>query len=116
MTALVRDIYSSYPFIFPLHLHISQALFSSKFSIMNIYVSNLGYTVSDEQLKKLFTSYGEVSSARVMMDKFSNRSRGFAFVDMPDEKAGQKAINELNGTMMDGRSIAVNQARPRKEL
>ena len=83
---------------------------------MNIYVSNLGYTVSDEQLKKLFSPYGEVSSARVMTDKFTNRSRGFAFVDMPDENAGQKAIGELNGAMVEGRPIAVNLAKPKKEF
>ncbi len=83
---------------------------------MNIYVSNLGYSVSDEQLTKLFAEYGEVSSVKIIMDKLTNRSRGFAFVDMPNETEGQKAINELSGKMLDGRSITVNLARPKKEF
>lgn len=83
---------------------------------MNIYVSNLGYSVSGEQLSKLFAAYGSVSSVKVIMDKLTNRSRGFAFVDMPNETEGQKAINELSGTTLEGRSITVNLARPKKEF
>lgn len=81
---------------------------------MNIYVSNLGYGVLDEQLKGLFTTYGPVSSARIIMDKFTNQSRGFGFVEMQDNAAAQKAVNELNGVMMDGRSIRVSEARPKE--
>ncbi len=83
---------------------------------MNIYVANLGYSVSDEQLTNLFAEYGQVSSVKVIMDKLTNRSRGFAFVDMPNEAEGQKAINELSGKMLDGRAISVNLARPKKEF
>ncbi len=83
---------------------------------MNIYVSNLGYVVSEEQLSKLFASYGSVSSVKVIMDKLTNRSRGFAFVEMPNETEGQKAINELSGTILEGRSISVNLARPKKQF
>ncbi len=82
---------------------------------MNIYVSNLSFAVKDEDLREFFTEYGEVSSAKVIMDKFSNRSRGFAFVEMPDDTAAQKAIQELDGAMVDGRSIKVNVAKPKEK-
>ena len=82
---------------------------------MNIYVSNLSFTVQDEDLKEFFAEYGEVSSAKVIMDKETNRSRGFGFVEMPDEAAGQKAIKELDGAQVDGRPIRVNVAKPREE-
>jgi RNA recognition motif-containing protein len=82
---------------------------------MNIYVSNLSFTVQDEDLKAFFADYGEVTSAKVIMDKETNRSRGFGFVEMPDDTAAQKAINELDGGMVDGRSIKVMIAKPREE-
>ena len=82
---------------------------------MNIYVSNLGYNVSDQELNNLFAAYGTVSSAKVIMDKFTNKSKGFGFVEMPDRTAGEKAVKELNGKMADGRSISVSEARPRED-
>jgi RNA recognition motif-containing protein len=82
---------------------------------MNIYVSNLSFAVRDEDLREYFAEYGEVASAKVIMDKVSNRSRGFAFVEMPDDAAAQKAIQELDGAMVDGRSIKVNIAKPKEE-
>ena len=82
---------------------------------MNIYVSNLGFSVQDEDLKEYFEEYGEVTSAKVITDKFTNRSRGFGFVEMPDESAAEKAIKELNGAVVEGRSISVTVARPREE-
>ena len=82
---------------------------------MNIYVANLSFSVKDEDLKSYFAEYGEVSSAKVITDKLTNRSRGFAFVEMPDEAAAQKAIAELDGAMVDGRSIKVNVAKPKEE-
>jgi RNA recognition motif-containing protein len=82
---------------------------------MNIYVSNLSFAVRDEDLREYFAEYGEVASAKVIMDKVSNRSRGFAFVEMPDDTAAQKAIQELDGAMVDGRSIKVNIAKPKEE-
>ena len=82
---------------------------------MNIYVSNLGFSVQDEDLRGYFAEYGEVTSAKVITDKFTNRSRGFGFVEMPDDNAAQKAIKELNGAVVEGRSISVNVARPREE-
>ena len=82
---------------------------------MNIYVSNLGFSVQDEDLKEYFAEYGEVTSAKVITDKFTNRSRGFGFVEMSDNAAAEKAIKELNGAVVEGRSISVTVARPREE-
>ena len=82
---------------------------------MNIYVSNLSFNVRDEDLQGYFAEYGEVTSARVIMDKFTNRSRGFAFVEMPDEESAKKAIQELDGASVDGRTIGVAVARPRED-
>jgi len=82
---------------------------------MNIYVSNLSFAVQDEDLREFFAEYGEVSSVKVITDKFTNRSRGFAFVEMPDEAAAQKAIQELDGATVDGRTIKVNVARPKEK-
>ncbi|MEI9945973.1 MAG: RNA-binding protein [Chitinophagaceae bacterium] len=82
---------------------------------MNIYVSNLSYAVQDEDLREFFTEYGEVSSAKVIMDKYTNKSKGFGFVEMPDDAAAQKAIAELDGGMVDGRAIRVAVAKPKEE-
>lgn len=82
---------------------------------MNIYVSNLSFAVVDEDLRSYFTEYGEVTSAKVIMDKFTNRSKGFAFVEMSDDAAAQKAIAELDGATVDGRAIKVSVARPKEE-
>ena len=82
---------------------------------MNIYVSNLGLSVIAEDLKKIFAPYGAVSSVNVIMDKITNRSRGFAFVQMSDEREAEKAIRELNGAMLDGRSIKMNEALAREQ-
>jgi RNA recognition motif-containing protein len=82
---------------------------------MNIYVSNLGFSTQDEDLRKLFAGYGEVSSAKIIMDRETNRSRGFGFVEMPDDNAGKQAISDLDGTMVDGRAIKVVIARPKED-
>lgn len=82
---------------------------------MNLYVSNLGFNTGDEDLKQLFAPYGDVSSAKVIMDKIMNKSRGFGFVEMPDDAAASKAMEELNGSMADGRNIKISEARPREE-
>lgn len=82
---------------------------------MNIYVGNLSYQVTDEDLRAAFESYGEVSSAKVIADKFSNRSKGFGFVEMAREEDGEAAIKEMNNADLKGRQITVNQARPRNE-
>ncbi|HSC52775.1 MAG TPA: RNA-binding protein [Phnomibacter sp.] len=82
---------------------------------MNIYVSNLSFAVQDEDLREFFAAYGEVSSARVVMDRETRRSRGFGFVEMPDQASAEKAIAELDGAVADGRTMRVNEARPREE-
>jgi RNA recognition motif-containing protein len=82
---------------------------------MNIYVSNLSFNVTDDDLEGFFAEYGEVTSARVITDKFTNKSRGFGFVEMPNDEAARKAITELDGGRVEGREIKVAEARPREE-
>lgn len=82
---------------------------------MNIFVSNLGFNVQNEDLKKHFSKYGEVSSVNIVIDKVTNRSRGFAFIDMKDSQAAEKAIRELNGLTLDNRTIKVNESRRKME-
>ena len=82
---------------------------------MNIYVSNLSFNVQDEDLKEFFAPYGEVTSAKVIMDRITNQSRGFGFIEMPDEVASKKAIAELDGATVENRTIKVNEARPKEE-
>ena len=81
---------------------------------MNIYVSNLGFSVQDEDLKEYFEEYGEVTSAKVITDKFTRRSRGFGFIRMDDTKAAEQAIRELNGITLDNQTIKVKEARRRE--
>lgn len=82
---------------------------------MNIYVSNLSFNVQDEDLRGFFAEYGEVSSAKVILDRESGRSRGFGFVEMPDNAAAQTAISELDGATVEGRNIKVMEAKPKED-
>jgi RNA recognition motif-containing protein len=82
---------------------------------MNIFVARLSFNVNSDELKDLFTEFGEVTSATVITDKMTGRSKGFGFVEMPDNDAAQQAINKLNECEVDGRAIAVSEARPREE-
>lgn len=82
---------------------------------MNIYVGNLSWNLKDQDLMNLFASHGEVSSAKIVQDKFTNRSKGFGFVEMPNDDQAQAAIAALNGTEVDGRNIVVNESRPKPE-
>ena len=82
---------------------------------MNIYVSNLGFNVQDEDLKQLFATYGTVSSAKIITDRMTRQSRGFGFVEMDDDAAAKKAIEELDGTTADGRTLKAVEAKPREE-
>ena len=82
---------------------------------MNIFVAGLSYSVTDSDLSSFFEEYGAVSSAKVVMDRATNRSKGFGFVEMDDNEAAAKAISELNGAEYDGRTLAVSEARPREE-
>ncbi len=82
---------------------------------MNIYVGNLSYQASDDDLRQAFEEYGQVSSAQVIKDKFTGRSRGFGFVEMSSADEGQKAIEGLNNQEIAGRAVRVNEARPRED-
>lgn len=82
---------------------------------MNIYVGNLSYNTTDESLRAAFERFGAVDSAKVVFDRVTNRSRGFGFVEMPVDSEGRAAIDGMNGANLDGRSLKVNEARPRTE-
>lgn len=82
---------------------------------MNIYVGNLSYDTHDDSLRNAFSAHGTVDEARVVSDRETGRSRGFGFVEMPNSEEAQKAIASLNGGDLDGRSITVNEARPKRE-
>src|SRR5436305_7141566 len=82
---------------------------------MNIYVSNLSFNVADEDLREFFAEYGEVSSAKVITDRATGNSRGFGFVEMPNDEQAKKAIQELDGGVVEGRTISVTVAKPREE-
>ena len=82
---------------------------------MNIYVASLSYNTTNESLQELFENYGEVSSVNIIKDRETGRSRGFGFVEMPDDAEAKKAIDALDKSEFDGRTIAVNAARPREE-
>ena len=82
---------------------------------MNIYIGNLPYSISEDDLRDLFAAHGEVSSANIIMDRDSGRSKGFGFVEMPDKAQGEAAINAINQTDVQGRSVRVNEARPRND-
>ena len=81
---------------------------------MNLYVGNLSYEMSEEDLRNEFAEYGEVQSAKIITDKFTGRSRGFGFVEMASDESGKKAMEELNEKDISGRQLVVNEARPRR--
>lgn len=82
---------------------------------MNIYAGNLSWNLKDQDLQNLFAAHGEVTSAKIVTDKFTGRSKGFGFVEMPNDEQANAAIAALNGTELDGRSIVVNESRPKQE-
>jgi RNA recognition motif-containing protein len=82
---------------------------------MNIYVANIPFKASEQEFRELFEQYGEVSSAKIVMDKETQRSRGFGFVEMPEESAAREAINKLNGSDFLGKTLVVNEARPKTD-
>jgi len=81
---------------------------------MNIYVGNLSYTITEDALRQLFEQFGNVVSTKIIVDKFTGNPRGFAFVEMEAKEDGQRAIDDLNGSELEGRKLVVNEARPRK--
>jgi RNA recognition motif-containing protein len=84
-------------------------------SVMNIYVGNLSYGMTDSELRDAFAAFGEVSSAKVLIDRETGRSRGFGFVEMPNQSEAEKAIAQLNGKDLGGRALRINEARPREK-
>jgi RNA recognition motif-containing protein len=82
---------------------------------MNIYVSNLSFNVQDEDLREFFAPFGEVTSAKIIVDRTTGQSRGFGFVEMSDDAAAKKAVNELNGGDVEGRTIRVSEAKPKED-
>jgi len=82
---------------------------------MNIYVGNLSYNTTEAGLREAFEQYGRVDSARIIMDKYTNQSRGFGFVEMGNDAEARAAIDGLNGGQLDGRTLRVNEARPRED-
>jgi len=82
---------------------------------MNIYIGNLSYEVTEEDLQEAFKEFGQVESVKIIMDKYSGQSKGFGFVEMPSKAEGQSAIEGLNGKDLKGRTLNVNEARPRTE-
>ena len=81
---------------------------------MNIYVGNLSYGMSEDELRQAFSAHGEVSSAKILMDRETGRSRGFGFVEMPNQSEAEAAIAQLNGKDVGGRALRINEARPRE--
>ena len=82
---------------------------------MNLYISNLSYNISDADLRQLFADYGEITSAKVIMDRETGRSRGLGFVELSDDELAKKAIEELNQASYDGKVINITEARPRED-
>ena len=82
---------------------------------MNIYVGNLSFTTTEEELRGLFESFGQATSASILKDKFTDKSRGFGFVEMPEREQAENAIQSLNGKEFNGRTLRVIEARPREE-
>lgn len=82
---------------------------------MNLYIGNLSWSISEPELQQTFEAFGEVSSCKIVKDKMTNRSKGFAFVEMPNDEEANAAISALNGKDVKGRNISVNEARPREE-
>ena len=82
---------------------------------MNIYIGNLPYSITEDELREAFAQFGQVDRTNIIKDKFSGRSKGFGFVEMPNDGEAQSAIDSLNDSDLNGRSIKVNQARPREE-
>ena len=82
---------------------------------MNIYIANIPFKASEAELKELFEAYGEVSSSKIIMDKVTQRSRGFGFVEMADATAASQAINKLNGFNFLGKDLVVNEAKPKED-
>ena len=111
--------HASFPFppTCPQHWHLAASLSKCQETIdrMNIYVGNLSYQTTEDELRDLFAEFGDVVSAKLIADKFTGQSKGFGFVEMSNNSEAQKAMDELNGRDVNGRSVTVNEARPRQD-
>lgn len=83
---------------------------------MDIYVGNLSYDVTEDELKQVFENYGEIHSVKIIKDRYTGRSKGFGFIEMPAEDEAKEAISNVNGTSLNGREIKVNKAQPRRSF
>jgi hypothetical protein len=92
-----------------------RGVFNGGVPVMNIYVGNLSYGMSEDELREAFGAFGEVSSVKILMDRETGRSRGFGFVEMPNQNEAEKAIAQLNGKDVGGRALRINEARPREQ-
>jgi uncharacterized membrane protein YgcG len=108
-------LFSFFPQIFPAQRRVA-LVFLFQFSfVMNIFAAKLSFDTQSDDLREAFEEFGEVSSANVIMDKFTGRSKGFGFVEMPNEDEARKAIAEMNDSELDGRTIVVKKAEPRED-
>ncbi|HXY08510.1 MAG TPA: RNA-binding protein [Terriglobales bacterium] len=102
-------------FVVPPKLHTQIALHGKAGRLKNIFVGNLDFNVSEDELRNLFATYGQVDRVSIVTDRDTGRSRGFGFVEMANPEEGEKAIAALNGTQLAGRTLNVNEARPKAE-
>ncbi len=100
---------------FDKYISLHSLIFLFNFFNMNIYAGNLNYGITEEELEQVFAKYGEVSSVKIIRDKYTDQSKGFGFIEMTNDEEAQKAIEELNGSEVKGREMRVNQARPPRE-
>lgn len=92
-----------------------RVMYETEYVSMNIYVGNLSYSTTEDDLRSAFGNFGEVTSAAVIKDRETGRSKGFGFVEMASDEEAREAMNNLNGTEFQGRQVKVNEARPREE-
>ena len=111
----LADRYSSNLCLGYLRVSLSYQCTCTQRLTMNIYIGNLAYTVTEDDLRDAFSEFGEVANASIINDKFSGRSKGFGFVEMPKDAEAREAIESLNGKELNGRTVTVNEAKPREE-
>jgi RNA recognition motif-containing protein len=111
----MKCLHRESPIRFLIIFAAKQTTNKQRLNSMNLFINNLAWATTEDDLLALLSPYGEVSSVKIIVDKFTQRSKGFAFAEMPDNDAANKAIAELNGANVKGRNINVNEARPKTE-